>query len=356
MKIGLTGLTGSGKTTIFNALTGSQLPVGAFTDADAEPIQAVINVPDERVDELVNLYQPQKTAYATLELQDFSGLSNLTKASAALMSNTIRQMKNLDALGLVLKNFSDDLSGDPTPVSDLDQIYSELLISDLMIVENRLERIEWGYKRGQKSPEIQNEERVLRRIHQQLDRNEPISAMDLSDIELRIIRGFQFLTQKSTLIILNSGEKNFNRNSAIMQKLEARYPLVEFAGKFEMELIQIEDSDEMKLFMTDIGISDSARDRLARNAYEILGYISFFTVGTDEVRAWNILHSSNAVTAAAAIHTDLARGFIRAECFTYSDLMTAGDETTVKKNGKFRLEGKDYIVKDGDILGIRFNV
>ena len=356
MKIGLTGLSFSGKTTIFNALTGSQLPMGAFTDSAAEPNQAVISVPDDRVDELVNLYQPQKTAYSTLELMDFPGLSDSTSDSSTQSSNTLRQMKNLDALGLVLKNFSDDLTGDPNPESDLDKIYSELLISDLMIVENRLERIEWGYKRGQKSPEIQNEAQVLRKIHQQLDRNEPISRIELSDIELRIIRGFQFLTLKPTLIILNSGEENFNRNSTFVQKLETRYPLVEFAGKFEMELMQIEDPDEMELFMVDIGISDSARNRLSRNAYEILGYISFFTVGTDEVRAWNILRNSTAITASAAIHTDLARGFIRAECFAYSDLIIAGDEATVKKNGKFRLEGKDYIVQDGDILGIRFNV
>ncbi|MFH1851816.1 MAG: DUF933 domain-containing protein [Candidatus Neomarinimicrobiota bacterium] len=356
MRIGLIGLARSGKTTIFNALTRSAIPVGSYTDAAADPNQAVIDVPDPRVDELVKRYDPRKTVYALLDLMDFPGLSDPADDHIAIAANTLRLMKNLDAVALVLRNYEDDLLGPPGVIADLDAVFGEFLLSDLMITENRLERIEWSYKRGQKTMELQNEEQILRKIHDRLDNNLPLSTLEMTEIERKIVRGFQFLTGKPMLIILNSDEARFNRDQNLSNELSRRYPLVEFAGKFEMELSQIDDPDEVGLFMEDIGISESARDRLARSAYEILGYISFFTVGSDEVRAWNIFKGSTAVTAAGTIHTDLARGFIRAECFRYDDLIQFGDEAAVRKHGKFRLEGKEYIVQDGDILNIRFNV
>ncbi len=158
------------------------------------------------------------------------------------------------------------------------------------------------------------------------------------------------------MVILNSSEDSYHQNPETIQTISATYPIIEFAGSFEMDLAQLEDEGEARMFMEDMGISESARDRLTRIAYEILGYISFFTVGSDEVRAWNVRTGDNAVDAAGTIHSDLARGFIRAECFHYDDLISAGSEKGVRDIGKFRLEGKDYLVKDGDILNIRFNI
>ena len=356
MKIGLTGLAKSGKTTIFNALTRSTVAVGAYTNTTAEPNQAVIDVPDERLEKLTGLYIPHKTTPATIELVDFPGDMDSDSGAGYLFEKTIRELKSMDAIGVVLRNYEDALAGHPKPFDDLDTIISDLLISDLMIVEKRLEKIAWYYQRGQKSPNLANEEQLLKKIHDQLDLNEPLDKLDLDSTEKKLVKGFQFLTLKPMLIILNSDKQRFTEERKLPESIPGNYRLIELAGKFEMELAQFDDPDEIQLFMNDIGIKYSARDRLTRSAYEILGYISFFTVGEDEVRAWNIKQDSTAAIAAGAIHTDLARGFIRAECFHYQDLIKFGSEKTVRQNGKFRLEGKDYLVKDGDILSIRFNV
>jgi len=172
----------------------------------------------------------------------------------------------------------------------------------------------------------------------------------------KMIRGFQFLTQKPVMIIVNSDENNFGRNENLLQEIEKNYKVIEFAGKFEMELSQLNDQEEIELFMADMSIEASAKDRLCAAVYELLGYISFFTVGPDEVRAWSLQAGQSVIAAAGTIHTDLARGFIRAECISYDDLMRYGSEKKVSERGLRRLEGKKYIVQDGNVLNIRFNV
>jgi len=356
MKIGLTGLPGSGKTTIFNALTRSNVPVGSFTNLDAEPNQAIISVPDERIDRLAELYNPRKTVNAVVEILDFPANSDRESNTSSLSANTIREIRNMDAIGIVTRNFHDSLNGEPDLINDIKTISGELILSDLMIVETRLERIQLQYQRGQKSIKLENEEKVLKKILAKLDNNETLIDLELDQGEEKLIRGFQFLTRKPFLIIINSSEDNFASNSEDVNVVLDQYNGIEFAGKFEMELAQIDDPEEIRMFMDDMGIKNSARDRLTIKAYDILGYISFFTVGDDEVRAWNIIKGTNAVTAAGTIHTDLARGFIRAECFTFDDLLNSGSEKAVRQAGKFRLEGKEYTIQDGDILGIRFNV
>lgn len=351
MKIGLIGLSNSGKTTILNALAKTEAEVTAYANTNIEPNIAIVNVGDERIDTLSELYQPRKTTYATIEIMDYIGFS-----SENADGKYIQSIKKSDALAHVIRNYEDDLLGEATPVKDMHDIDSELILSDLVMVENRLERIAANVKRGIKSNETVLEESVLKKIHEQLDNNKPIYNMALNKDEVRIISGFQFLTQKPYFIILNSGEEDFGSNSELIAELEKSHRVIEFAGKFEMELSKLEVQDEIDMFMEDIGIRISARNRLSVFAYEALGYISFFTVGEDEVRAWAIKRGDTAVDAAGAIHSDLARGFIRAECFSYHDLIEAGSEAALKKNGKYRLEGKDYIVKDGDILSIRFNV
>lgn len=356
MKIGLIGLQNSGKTTIFNALTKSDIEVTAYSNAKAEPNLAVVEVGDERVNQLAEIYQPKKTVYATIELLDFVGVTAGSAKEGLFTSDLMQQIKNVDALALVVRNFADDLNGAATPVDDIEQIEIELLLSDLILVEKRLERIEQGYKRGIKSNELQIEEKLLHRLQEQLNKNLPIRDLDFDETEAKVIRGYQYLTSKPLLIILNSAEDNFGQNQAVLDEIAKKSRAIEFAGKFEMELSQLEDEEEAQMFMEDMGITESARDRLTQFAYEMLGYISFFTVGSDEVRAWNLHNGETAVDAAGTIHTDLAQGFIRAECFTCDDLMQFGSEKAIRDNGKFRLEGKDYVVKDGDVLSIRFNV
>jgi ribosome-binding ATPase len=354
MKIGLLGLPRAGKTTVFNALTKAKAPM-ARSKGKAEPNISVVKVLDERVDRLSEIYDPRKTVYATVEFVDFTGLGESAEREDTLSGAAMAVIKNMDALALVIRNFRDDLLGDPNPIEDLRMINDELIFSDLIVAENRLERIENGYKRGQRTDALVREERSLRRLSERLNRNQPIRDLVLSVEEEKAVRGFQFLTKKPIMVILNSDETRFVKKSSLISEIEKVQQVIEFAGKFEMELGQL-DEGEARLFMEDMGIPESAIRRVTNLAYEILGYISFFTVGPDEVRAWNVRRGDTALDAAAAIHSDLARGFIRAECFSYEACLQYGSERSIREKGLFRLEGKDYRVQDGDILNIRFNV
>jgi hypothetical protein len=229
------------------------------------------------------------------------------------------------------------------------------MLQDLILGESRLERIEKGYKRGQRGENLLKEEKILRRILEQLNQNRSIGEMAFSSEEEKIIRGFQFLSRKPILVVLNSDETRFGKNGPLMVEIEKAHSAIEFAGTFEMELGRLDD-EAAEVFMEDMGIKESAYRRLTNLAYAVLGYISFFTVGSDEVRAWNIRKGDSALDAASAIHSDLARGFIRAECFSYDDCLRYGSEKAIREKGRFHLEGKGYLVQDGDILNIRFNV
>ena len=356
MKIGLIGLPNSGKTTIFNALTKSHVEVSAYSNAKAEPNLAIVDVGDDRVFKLSKMYCPKKTTFATLEIMDFPGMTDETSNTPTFSRDVFQSIKNMDALAIVLRNFPEDMAGESTPLKDLEQMNTELILSDMVLTERRFERIEWGNKRGKKTNETVIEERALHKIRDQLNDEKPIRDLELDRDEQKAIRGLQFLTQKPLMVILNSAEANFGKNEALLDQMRQSCEIVEFAGTFEMELSRLNDGQEIQLFMEDMGIMESARARLTRMAYKILGYISFFTVGEDEVRAWNIHSGYNAMQAAGVIHTDLMRGFIRAECFSYQHLVDLGSEKAVKESGKFRLEGKNYIVNDGDILSFRFNV
>jgi hypothetical protein len=369
MNIGIIGLPKAGKTTIFNALTGQQAEVAEYTSARVEPNVAVVDVGDPRVDELSRMYQPKKTIYAVTEFIDFvgggaAGGGSPSDESAGdgggiFSGEGITMVRSADALLLVLRNFSnptvDATHGAPDPERDLDTIETELILADQVVAERRLERIKSDHTRGKKTSASQAEEKVMQRVVDQLDGGGVVRELELTAEDRQIISGFRFLTAKQVLLVLNSSEDNYGENTELLERLGARYPAIEFAGNFEMELSRM-DPDDAAAFMEDIGITESARNRLTRFAYRMLGYISFFTVGEDEVRAWTIRDGENAQAAAGTIHSDLAKGFIRAECFNYEDLMSAGSEAAVKQKGLFRLEGKEYRVKDGDILNIRFNV
>ena len=359
MRIGLIGLEKSGKTTIFNALTGSRIDTGTFSQAKPEPNIAVVEVADPRVSELVKMYNPKKTTYATIECVDFVGFSSSEEKKQIFSPSELALVKNSDALALVLRNFDDPILnetlGRPDPLGDADTIMTELVISDLIIAETRMERIEHYMKRGAATAEMGLEKKALEKIIAGLNENKLIRSVDLSPDETRQVRGFQFLTLKPLMVILNSDEDGFGKNQGLISALERHATTIEFAGMFEMELSGLSD-DEAREFMEDMNIAASARDRITMCAYTVLGYLTFFTVGPDEVKAWTIRKGDTAVEAAGAIHSDLARGFIRAECFGYDDLICLGSEKAVKDKGLFRLEGKNYLVHDGDVLSIRFSV
>jgi len=356
MKIALIGLPNSGKTTIFNALTRSEAEVRAYADVKAEPNIAVVEVVDDRVTCLSAMYDPKKTVYATIEVIDFAGIPQGSAKNGGFPETLMRLMRTADAVAAVVRNFEDEQSESAAPLRDIDRIDGELLLSDLILVENRLDRIEWSHKRGKRTNDLDLEEKTLRKILAQLEHDQPIRDLVFDRDEQKVIRGFQFLTQKPLMVILNSDDRGFGTNRDLLAEIEKKHRVIEFAGQFEMELSRLKDDEDAKLFMDDMGINRSARDRLTQFAYETLGYISFFTVGADEVRAWNIREGTTTREAAGTIHTDLARGFIRAECFRYDDLVELGSEKAIRQKGLFRLEGKNYIVQDGNILSIRFAV
>ena len=356
MKIGLIGLQNSGKTTIFNALTGLDAEVTTYSSPKIEPNMGIVQVEDERVDKLTQMYNPKKIIFATIEYIDFVGLTGNKDNNDAFGGSGMGLVKTADALALVVRNFEDPTSGDaPDPITDVGSIESDMIISDLIIAEKRLEKVELSKKRGIKDASLLLEEKALYKIIDHLEESNPIRTLELANEEEKAVRGFQFITQKPLMIILNSDEDNFGANEIIINELKEQYKIIEFAGSFEMELNKL-DKEEASEFMQDMNIKESARDRLTKFSYELLGYCSFFTVGEDEVRAWTISKGSDAVEAAGKIHSDLARGFIRAECFSYNDLIEFGNEKNVREKGLFRLEGKKYIVQDGDILNIRFSV
>ncbi|HVN71060.1 MAG TPA: DUF933 domain-containing protein [Desulfomonilia bacterium] len=361
MKIGLIGLKKSGKTTIFNALTRMDIAIDQYSSAKDEPNVAVVHVADPRISRLSEIYRPKKTTHATLECIDFGGFRSEagSEKKEAFTASELGLIKTADALGLVVRNFRDQyidsILGGPDPLSEIDGIVSELILSDLILAETRLERIDHQIRRGQKNASLELERDALLKVRAFLDKGDLSEPPVLSPDEDKVLRGFRFLTLKPMLVILNSDEDSFGRNAELLAGIWQDYTGIEFAGRFEMELSRL-DTDEAGAFMEDMGISASARDRLTMAAYELLGYISFFTVGADEVRAWTIRKGDTAVQAAAVIHSDLARGFIRAECFAYDDLMAHGSEKMLKDKGLIRLEGKTYPVKDGDILSIRFSV
>ena len=359
MNIGLAGLSKSGKTTIFNALTGEDAEVSAYQSGKVEPNRAIVRVDDSRVESLTEMYKPKKTVYAQLDLVDFAGLAAEPGNGEIFSGEALAAVKNCDALALVLRNFdSEEVTsqhGKSNPAEELSVLLEEFLLSDQILLERRLERVREDIKKGKRDAGLPAEEKLLSLLHERVESGEPIRNIEINPEQKKQLSGYSFITAKPFFAILNSGEEQYGNSGVVIKSLETKCAVVEFAGKLEMEIAGLEPEDA-KDFMNDLGISQSARERLTSFAYSILGYSSFFTVGPDEVRAWTIRKNASAVEAAGVIHSDLARGFIRAECFTYTDIETYGSEKELKGKGLIRLEGKEYKVQDGDILNIRFSV
>ncbi|MBK8022674.1 MAG: redox-regulated ATPase YchF [Chloroflexi bacterium] len=357
MKLGIIGLPNSGKTTIFNALTRNSLPTGAATSGQFEVHTAVVNMPDTRVDTLKAMYKPKKTTYTQVTYVDIGGLDKGI-GEGGLGGQFRNQLSQLDGYLHVVRTFKDE--GVPHPYDTVDAardvgiLDSEFILTDLVAIEARLEKLEIDLKRKGKAgdPLLSAEKELMDRLKAHLEDDKPLRDLGLSEEEIKSLRGFGFLTLKPVLIVLNADE------SSVAVTLHYEHQLskiVTLQGRIEAELSQLEPEDA-EIFMAEYGITELSAARVIRLSYELLTIQSFFTVGEDEVRAWDVRIGATAPEAAGVIHSDLQKGFIRAEVMAYADLIAAGSEAALKTAGKFRLEGKDYVVKDGDIVHIRFNI
>jgi GTP-binding protein YchF len=357
MKIGLVGLSKSGKTSLFNLLTGSTVATSSFGASRGEMHTGVARVPDERVDRLSALFKPKKTTLATFEVVDLAGISKGDREGL-----DAREFRNADALLHVVRAFPDAAGTAPHPLSDIADLETELLLADLEVVERRLERLEAAIKKKRLESDVK-EQALLQRLKPALESETPIRAAALSEEDGRALRGFTFLSQKPILHCLNLSEKELDRGRTLVES----FGLGDVAGRphtglgwvsavIEAEVSQLV-GEEQAAFLSDLGLEEPAIKRVLRDCYALLGLLSFFTVGEDEVRAWSVPRGTRAQDAAGAIHSDIARGFIRAEVVGYDELIAAdGSMAAVREKGQFRLEGKDYVVRDGEICHFRFNV
>lgn len=346
---GIVGLPQAGKSTLFSLLTETKV-------AEGRAATAMATVPDERVDRLSSLYQPRKTTYSQIQVTDVAGLSEGSGKSAAFLD----AIRNVQVIIHTIRGFEGEIPhplGSIDPVRDFNIINHELLLADMALVEKRLERINTQSKvKGPQRDQIP----VLEKCLAHLMEEKPMTALELSDDEKELLGGLVFFTDKPQLVVVNLDEGDLGQNPPWLSKLtalveEQGWQIISLSAQIEGEIAQL-GPEEQQVFMEDLGITQRGTAALAQRAYRLLGLISFFTVGKDEVRAWILREGRTAVDAAGTIHTDLARGFIRADVMAGKDLLELGSESAVKERGLAQLVGKDYIVKDGDIVHIRFNV
>lgn len=356
MKVALIGLLESGKSTIMSAISGkAKQPVGA-----AAIDEAIVPVPDERLELLAKYYKPGKIVRATLDCLDVPGFNFADEHGRAAARRLITQIRTVDLLVPVVRAF-DDPSVPPyrnsvNPARDLAELKTELLLSDLEQVTVRIERLEKQLTKPTKTQAQDKAELALhKKLQQAIESEKPISSVVETDAEREIIKSFGFLTLKPMVVAVNVGEDQLDRAFDFGDVIEKNTPIIALCGKLEYELSQLDD-ESRATFMAELGIKESAVSKFVRSCYSVLGLISFLTVGSDEVRAWPIKQGTSALDAAGKVHSDIKRGFIRAETFNYKDFKELGSEKAIRAAGKIRLEGKEYVVKDGDIINFRFNV
>ena len=357
MKIGLVGLPKSGKTTLFNLLTGSSVATARYDTGRAELHTGVARVPDPRVDVLRGLFNPKKTTYATFEVVDLAGIAKGERAGLES-----KEFRNADALLHVVRAFPDEALGAPDPRRDINDLETELLLADLEVVERRLERLEASIKKQRKEAEVKERD-LLVRLKVALESERPLRAESLTADEDKVLRGFTFLSAKPIFHIVNLDEKAIAEGERVVET----FGLAEIAARprtrvgwvsavIETEIARL-TGEEQQAFLADLGLAEPAIRRVLRECYALLGLVSFFTVGEDEVRAWPIPEGTRAQDAAGVVHSDIARGFIRAEVNGYEELVAVGGAfADLRSRGQLRLEGKDYVVRDGEICHFRFNV
>jgi GTP-binding protein YchF len=350
MKLGIIGKPQSGKTTIFNAASGLQEAVGDFSQAVH---RSVIKVPDERLEAVAEIVQPKKVTHAEIEMLDAPGFAGADREVKDLKIN--EELRLMEAFILVVDAFSSDAS----PESDIQSTIDEMVLLDQTRCEANIEkRKRRAQLTGDKSE--QQEIELLERCYDMLEKEQPLIDMELSEAEDKMLRGYQMLTRKPLLIVLNIAEDAIPDTQSIREQYSnliqpGKRELAVVCGKIEMELVGLED-DDRALFLEELGITTPAVEKLIQRAYSLLGLISFFTAGDPDVHAWTIRKGTIAQKAAGAVHTDMERGFIRAEVVAYTDYIELKTQAAFKAAGKMRLEGKEYVVTDGDVIHFRFNV
>ncbi len=356
MQLGIVGLPTSGKTTVFNALTGAGRPTSIAPSGRMEMHIAVIDVPDPRLDVLGDMFAPRKKVYAQVKCIDIAGLGK-GMGKTGIEGPLRTELSQLDGLIHVVRAFGDPNiphpEGSVNPARDLETLDTEFILADLTVVENRLERLEDDRRKGKGDKQtIARESAFFERLRSHLEAGKPLRDLGLTPDEAKDLRGYGFLTLKPVLIALNLGDDDEPPQIEYDHAASAVLPI---RGKLEAEISQLEP-DEAEMFMREYGIESPGRDRILREAYRLLNLHTFFTIGDKEVRAWALPVGGTALDAAGTIHTDMARGFIRAEVIGYDELLSAGGLPQAKSAGLVRLEGRDYIVQDGDVIYIRFNV
>ena len=363
MKLGIVGLPSSGKTTIFNALTKGDAPTGQSMGGRFDVLTAVVDVLDERVDILTEMFKPKKTTYARITYTDVAGLQKGAGESGGLSGELLNHLSGLDGFVHVVRVFESDLvphaDGSVDALRDLEAVDMEFMLSDLASVEKRLQKLQDGLKRGafkDNKAEAQQELALFEQMNETLSQERPLRTLNLTDEQEKLLRGYGLLTLKPTLVVFNIGDAQDEI------EIDYNYPdtlVTNLRGKLEMELSQLSaegDTDSLEMFMEEYSVTELSLDKVIRLSYDLMGLQSFFTVGEDEVRAWTLKRGANAVEAAGTIHSDLAKGFIRAETIAYNDLIELGSMAKARTAGKLRQEGKTYMMQDGDIINIKFNV
>ncbi len=359
LRAALIGFPSSGKTTLFQLMTSAKEAPRGKGDVNI----GISRVPDARLDRLTAMYNPRKRVPATIEFTDI--IAPAKSGAQALVD--VAGYKNADALVHVVRAFEDDAvahpSGSVNTARDAQAMDDELLLADLGVAERRLERIEKDLKKG-RSTELERERDLVQRCRTLLEEGTPLRTLQLAGDDLKRLRGFQFLSAKPLLLVINLGEADLTEVGADVQRAAEKTGLTDFlahaatkavalCAKIELEIGQLDGGDAVA-FLADLGLSESGLDRVIRTTYELLGYMSFFTVGEDECRAWSIARGTAAQLAAGEIHSDIQRGFIRAEVVGYDALTTRGSMAACREHGEVRLEGKEYVVDDGDIINFRF--
>jgi len=356
MKVGIVGLPGSGKTTIFQALTRCGVPIQSY--GSSKPNIGVVPVPDERIDYFSKQYNPKKITYAPIEFTDAVTKISGNKFGAEFFAD----VKKADAIVTVIRGFENEIGEPARSVADLSSICEEILIADLTLIETRKERVSkqlHGSKRGAVNTSTLEME-FLDRLQECLEAGNKLMTLEYTDEELKTIRNYDFLTLREIIAVLNVSEKELENPTEVTSSFnkyceDNNIPHLVLCGSIEMEVSQLSD-DEEKEFLDSLGISEPARSALIKKTYEILGLISFITAGEPEVRAWTIKKGDTALDAAGAIHSDIARGFIRAEVANFNDILPVGTWEKAKTDGIVKLQGKEYIMQDGDVVYIRSKV
>jgi ribosome-binding ATPase len=360
MRLGIIGLPQSGKTTVFNALTRGNRPI-TTSGGRFDVHTAVVDVPDERVDRLSTLFRPKKTVYAKITYADIAGLDG-SAGKGGLSGALLNQLSQMDGFLHVVRCFEDENvphpAGSVDPGRDIASMDGELLLNDMIVVERKLERLADERRKGgtRDRGTIEREIALFERLNEALANEKPLRQLQLSAEEGKILSGFGLLTRKPILILLNLSEGQLPPpRDELMEGRAADDPCVALQGKLEMEIAQLPD-DDAQAFLEEYGIEEPSLQRVIRLSYDLLGFQSFFTVGPDEVHAWTLCRGATAFEAAGEIHTDLQRGFIRAEVISVEELISLGGLSEARAKGKLRLEGKEYVVQEGEVVHIRFNI